>query len=217
LDEALERIRRTTISTNIRTGETEQTDIFGLIDSASIRRKYGYEGRLQWCEIVLSEWVFNAIRANEVLTLHRDYFRLRKPLERRVYELARKHCGQQQKWKISLKLLLKKSGSQSPTKKFRYLIKNLAANDHLPDYSVRFDVDADMVSFHNRNSMPKDKPATRKPIQPDTFERVAALGLKQDKYVLEQEFWQWIDKQGIVPRDVDALFLEFCRGRLKGS
>ncbi|MCA9184408.1 MAG: replication initiator protein A [Pirellulaceae bacterium] len=28
-----------------------------------------------------------------MLTLHRDYFRLRKPLERRVYEIARKHCG----------------------------------------------------------------------------------------------------------------------------
>jgi plasmid replication initiation protein len=43
----------------------------------------------------LSDWVFNAVAAREILTLSRDYFRLRKPLERRLYELARKHCGQQ--------------------------------------------------------------------------------------------------------------------------
>src|SRR5690606_23197701 len=41
LQEALERIRGTTISTNIRTGDEEQTDTFGLIDSSSIRRKHG--------------------------------------------------------------------------------------------------------------------------------------------------------------------------------
>jgi len=217
LDEALERLRGTTISTNIRTGDEVQTDMFGLIDSASVRRKYGYEGRLLWCEIVLSEWVFNAIKANEVLTLHRDYFRLRKPLERRVYELARKHCGQQSTWKISLDLLLKKSGSQSPVKKFRYLIKHLTASNHLPDYTVSFDIDTDMVMFNNRHSMPKDRArknrSAHQSIHPDTFERVAALGIKQDKYVLEQEFRQWVEKQGITVRDMDALFLEFCRGR----
>ncbi len=36
-----------------------------------------------------------AIKAHEVLTLPPDYFRLRKPTERRIYEIARKHCGKQ--------------------------------------------------------------------------------------------------------------------------
>ena len=62
----------------------------------------------------LSDWVFNAIRAREILTLHRDYFRLRKPIERRVYEIARKHCGQQDEWKIGLVTLLKKIGLAEP-------------------------------------------------------------------------------------------------------
>src|SRR3984957_12328618 len=75
LQEAIERIRGTTISTNIRTGDEEQTDTFGLIDSSSIRRKHGLDGRLLTCEITISDWVFNAIKHNEVLTLHRDYFR----------------------------------------------------------------------------------------------------------------------------------------------
>ena len=59
--------------------------------------------------INLSDWVFNAVGQHEVLTLHRDYFRLRKPLERRMYELARKHCGKQDEWAISLDLLRKKT------------------------------------------------------------------------------------------------------------
>ena len=77
-------------------GQIEDRGIaFGLIDAASIRRKHGMDGRLLWCEVELSNWVFNAIQAQEVLTLHKDYFRLRKPIERRVYEIARKHCGRQ--------------------------------------------------------------------------------------------------------------------------
>ncbi len=69
--------------------------------------------------------MFNAIRHNEVLTLHRDYFRLRKPIERRIYELARKHCGQQPSWKVSVDVLLKKSGSKSKDFEFRRAVRNL--------------------------------------------------------------------------------------------
>ena len=68
LVEALERLRGTTISTNVVTGGEEQTDVFGLIDKGTVRRKYGLGGRIQWIDIVLSDWVFNAIKANEVLT-----------------------------------------------------------------------------------------------------------------------------------------------------
>src|SRR5580700_5095613 len=142
LCEAIDRLAGTRITTNIRTGEEEQTDSFGLIDAASIRRKHGLDGRLLWCEIKLSEWVFNAIQSQEVLTLHPDYFRLGKPLERRVYELARKHCGRQSSWQISLELLFKKSGSRGISRRFRQMVRNIAKHDHLPDYHVTFDDDA---------------------------------------------------------------------------
>ena len=76
--------------------------------------------------VKLSDWVFRSIAAKEVLTLHKDYFRLRKPIERRVYEIARKHCGKQDSWKISLAMLKLKCGSRAPTKGFRHDIKQLA-------------------------------------------------------------------------------------------
>lgn len=216
LQEALERVRGTTITTNIRTGDEEQIDTFGLIESSSIRRKFGLDGRLLWCDVTLSDWVFNAIKANEVLTLHRDYFRLRKPLERRVYEVARKHCGQQASWKISVELLLKKSGSQSPLKQFRYLLKELASKDHLPDYRVDLDSENDDVTFINRGSMPSDKPKQWKGnISPDAMEKVSRLGLVEDKYFIEQEFRNWITTSGIKPKNVDAMFIDFAKKRKK--
>ena len=146
---ALERLRGTTISTNIRTGDEEQIDTFGLIDASSIRREKGLDGCLLWVEVTLSDWVFRAIRAGEGLTLNRDYFRLGKPYERRAYEIARKHCGQKADWRIGLELLRKKMGARSPLKKFRFFTKQLAESNHLPDYTVEFDEEADQVVFRN--------------------------------------------------------------------
>lgn len=51
-------------------------------------------------QVVLSDWLYRAAMAKSVLTLSRNYFRLRKPLERRIYELARKHCGRLPGWTV---------------------------------------------------------------------------------------------------------------------
>ena len=175
LVEALERLRGTTISTNIRTRDEEQIEVFGLIDKGTVRRKHGLDGRLQWVEIRLSDWVFDAIKAKEVLTLNRDYFRLRKPYERRAYELARKHCGRNKEWKIGLELLRKKMGATSPLKKFRYFINELTERDHLPDYVVEL-TEGDMVVFSNCKAWWKesDEPPLPRPRSRtlDTYERV---------------------------------------------
>ena len=40
-------------------------------------------------EIQISKWILNLIGRKSVLTLHRDYFHLRKPVERRVCEIAK--------------------------------------------------------------------------------------------------------------------------------
>jgi len=215
LVEALDRLEGTRIRTNIVTGDEEQIEGFGLIDASAIRRKQGLDGRLLFCEIKLSDWVFNAIRSNEVLTLHRDYFRLRKPLERRVYELARKHCGQQTSWKVSLAILLKKSGSQSPEKLFRQMVKHLAASDHLPDYRVEFDLKTDMVTFHNRGTMKAALAAAAEPwtgrLDGDIYGDARNLAPGWDVYHLEREFRNWLGAEEIVPKNPEKMFLKFCK------
>lgn len=214
LQDAIERIRGTTISTNIRTGDEEQLDTFGLIDSSSIRRKHGLDGRLISCEITLSDWVFNAIKHNDVLTLHRDYFRLRRPIERRIYELARKHCGQQPFWKVSVEILLKKSGAKSSEKEFRRSLRELAATDHLPDYHVTFAEQEGMVIFENRGTM-KGAAATVEPwagrLDPDVGGDARNAAPGWDIHYLEQEWRLWLGENEISPKHPERHFVKFCQ------
>lgn len=213
LKAALERLSGTRITTNITTAETEVMDGFGLIERFRIVRQTR-DGRMQEVEIKLSDWVFNAIRAKEVLTLHRDYFRLRKPLERRIYELARKHCGAQNNWKISLDLLQKKCGSNSTSREFKRLVQNIVRQDakhgHMPDYSVRLGDDGH-VHFANRGTMlPKEEP--RQPsliyLKPETYEKARAAAPSWDIHYLEQEWRDWIKTP---PKYPDSAFVGFCK------
>ncbi len=86
LREAFERLAGTRITTNITTGDEEITSGFGLIESWEIVRK-SRGGRMAHVTVTLSEWLFRAVLGRSVLTLNRDYFRLRRPLERRPLTL----------------------------------------------------------------------------------------------------------------------------------
>ena len=135
LREALERLSGTRIVTNVATGGVESTRGFGLIDAWEILRKTR-GGRMILVTVTLSDWIYRSVISKSVLTLSRDYFHLRKPLERRIYEIARKHCGRQTEWRIGLETLLKKSGSTSPRRVFRKMIRDIAEEDGLPDYGL---------------------------------------------------------------------------------
>lgn len=211
LREALERLSGTRIQTNVVTGGEEVLDDFGLIDKFRIVRQTR-DGRMQEVEIELSDWVFNAISSREVLTLHRDYFRLRRPLERRLYEIARKHCGSQASWRISLPKLQYKCGSTSTGKEFKRLISKIitenGAHRHIPDYEIA--LADDMVTFHKRETMPKasDPCAAIPPLRPDTYEAAREAAPGWDVRVLEGEWREWATEQ---PRNPDAAFIGFCR------
>lgn len=216
---ALERLSGTRITTNIVTGGQEITRGFGLIDQFEIVRETR-DGRMQEVEIKLSDWVFNAIDQKEVLTIHRDYFRLRKPIERRIYELARKHCNRKQDWKISLGLLQKKCGAVSCSREFRRLLTNIVEEDrqhaHMPDYSVELTED-DMVVFRSRGTLPaisskinSDMASVR--ISADGYDEAKQAAPGWDIYVIEQEWRSWMCEWEMeVPRDIDAAFVGFCR------
>jgi len=213
---ALQRLSGTRITTNIITGNKEITRGFGLIESFEIVRKTR-DGRMQEVEVKLSDWVFNAIESKEVLTINPGFFRLRKPLERRIYDLARKHCGKQEKWKISLELLQKKSGSASTLREFRRLVQHIAdqdaEHDHIPDYAVRLE-DSDTVTVHYRN-FEKPKDTRQLPLvmlDPETLHDAKTLAQGWDVYFLEQEWRNWMADGGMdAPRNPDKAFLGFVR------
>lgn len=102
-------------------------------------------------EVTLSRWLYNAVQSFEVLTIHPDYFRLRKPLARRLYEIGRKHCGHQAHWSISLALLQEKAGSKSTIREFRRALRAIQEDDSLPEYRFVLGSD-DKVTFYTRDT-----------------------------------------------------------------
>lgn len=220
LKDALTRLRGTTIVTNIKTGGEDTTHGFGLIEEFKIRRKT-FDGRMLDLEITLSEWAYRSVISKNVLTLHRDYFRLRKPFERRMYELARKHCGMKDEWTIGLELLQKKCGSSSPLRVFRALVKKVCEHDaehtHFPDYAVT--MTNDMIHFRNRSgrkvkpdpvSITNDSPY----IDPETMHDAKTVAPGYDIYALYDEWVSWWHDMGKPELKSPAgAFIGFCKKR----
>jgi plasmid replication initiation protein len=216
LREAFERLAGTRITTNLAVDGLEVTRGFGLIEGWEIVRKTR-GGRMISVSVTLSDWLYRAVLSSAVLTLSRDYFRLRKPLERRIYELARKHCGRQAEWRVSLATLQKKCGSNSTDKEFRRLVRTIVTQDrlyaHIPDYAIEL-TDSDMVVFTNRGKLTelpsKEVPAGSvvRRLKPEAYARARDVAPEWDVYYLEQEWRDWMTEP---PRDPEAAFVGFCR------
>lgn len=190
LREAFERLAGTRITTNLETGGMEATRGFGLIESWEIlRRSRG--GRMISVTVTLSEWLYRAVLAKSVLTLSRDYFRLRKPLERRVYELARKHCGRQPDWRVSLATLHKKAGSTAPIRVFRAAIRRMIAENHLPGYLLT-EEEGDVIRVTRRGAAVADGPL----LPPEALEAAKARAPGWDVHALEAEWRGWWAETG---------------------
>jgi len=150
MGDALARLSGTRIETNIETAGKRERAGFGLIDSWRVIER-DRDDRMVAIEISLPDWLCRSVKAMHVLTLNRDYFRIRKPLDRRIYELARKHCGAQSKWHVTMKVLYEKSGSRDALRNFRMAVKMLAESGDLPDYRIAFDQENDAVTFYSRD------------------------------------------------------------------
>ena len=149
---ALDRLAGTRMKTTLKTGRPGKggSKWFGLIDGAETVTK-GPGDRMESIRITLSEWTYNAVLSLEVLTIPREYFRLRKPIAKRIYELARKHCGDQGRWKVSLDLLQKKVGSRALLRKFRAAVIVIAEEGPLLDYHMKYLPAEDAVVFYSQN------------------------------------------------------------------
>lgn len=197
LREAFERLAGTRITTNLVQGELEITRGFGLIEDWEIVRKTR-GGRMIQVRVTLSEWLYSAIKAKSVLTLNRGYFSLRRPLERRLYELARKHCGRQPEWRISLEVLQKKAGSNSPRRVFRAMLRDVIEADNIPDYVLALGQD-DLLSVTPRAPLIETVPqaqTTLAPLAETTLQRARQLSPGWDIYALEAEWREMWHRSG---------------------
>lgn len=210
LRDAFERLAGTRITTNLTSGGREITRGFGLIESWEIER-HSRGGRMISVSVTLSEWLFQAVLSKSVLTLNRDYFRLRKPLERRVYELARKHCGRQDGWRVSVDTLLKKSGSASPRRVFRRMLRDMITADRLPDYAMS-EEPGDLIRFAPRDGVVEDPRILPPSLRAETLEAARALRPGEDVHALEAR-WRgvWVRSGRPRLRAPDAAFLGWLK------
>jgi len=216
LREAFERLAGTRITTNYETGGHEVTTGFGLIESWQIVRK-SRGGRMVSVAVTLSEWLWRAVLSKSVLTLSREYFQLRKPLERRIYELIRKHCGRQPAWRVSVEVLHKKSGSASPRRVFRRMLRDMIAADLLPDYHLS-EEPGDVIRASPRASMVEPPVQSPRPqLAAATLEAARATAPGADVYALQAE-WEamWRRSGSPVLRSPDRAFLGWLARRGEG-
>ena len=227
LKNAFERLNGVSVSTNVETAGIKESAGFHLIEKWHVIENSHEKSRMVKVEVKLSDWFYRALIGREVLTINRDYFRLRKPTERRMYELARKHCGNQEQWKISLTNLKEKCGAQSLTKYFRASIKEIIAantrHQHFPDYGICLS-DMDVVTFTNLDT---EKHQSRYPLRMSekatalcgtlkggTLERgqdiVIQSGTGWDYRAIIEEFTAYLQKKG-APDKLNGAFIGFVR------
>ncbi len=225
LKRALTRLQYTQIHTNIQEAGIGAWRQISLITDAIIVKEDA-TGRMLDVELELGAWLVKAVESNNVLTLSREYFQLRKPLERRLYELARKHCGQQSEWKIGLAGLKEKCGSSSTDKEFKRLVKSICETDadehHMPDYTFRLMADilivrprpefaAALKGESYQAALPFSGGALR--VSGDAIEEGRALARGWDIHAIEEEWRCWVSDKGIAVKNPDAHFRDFCRKR----
>jgi plasmid replication initiation protein len=158
LVEGLGRLKSTTIRTNLldEDGEGGEQETFSWLDSVRIkwRKDRNGEKMMQAVRVELSDRLFNTLqKSNKILTYDPRYFGL-KPIEKRLYEIARAYCGNQQRgFKMNIEKLRLRVGIQSDLRYFKAELAKISGNMHaLPDYGVM------LVDPRLKRSLDKNQP-----------------------------------------------------------
>lgn len=208
LEDAFARLQGAQFITNIRAGGKIITKIFGLVDEAGfVRREDNF--RVDHCEVVLSDWFMNAIESADVVTISEQYFRLRRPLERRLYEIGKKQLGKKPRWQIYLDKLQSKTGSNAPLKKFRLNLREIIEADTTPD--IRFELtEDDLVIVRPRVAKTEYRPHIVLPEWAEDKARKIAIEKGRDYHALREEWLQWVGSKE-PPKSAGAAFVAFCK------
>lgn len=138
IGEQLERLSGSRYLTNVKTESTREKKSFGLIESYTVleRAGAGDKGVVLAVEITLSEWMFNSIQERRILTISPEYFRLKKPTERKLYEIVRRWCGEKSSHRVELEKIHQKMVPNLANKEFRRVIRDIVKAGNIPDYKL---------------------------------------------------------------------------------
>jgi plasmid replication initiation protein len=144
IEGAIERLQGTQIRTNIVTGGERTKEWFSWLDNAKvIYRQTGEidpetgqpKERMEKITVTLCEWLWRAIKMDDAKFNYDPKFFEMSPLEKRLYEIARAHCGKSgfRMWMDKLQVRV---GSEDTPRKFRMKLKRIADRKRpLPGYA----------------------------------------------------------------------------------
>lgn len=221
---ALTRLRSTMISTDIESAQECERAGFGWIDDFRIINRKSKQGKsvMIGVEVTISRWMYRAITLDRrVLTVDEEYFKIRKGLTKRLYEIARKHCGKQADWTIGLAKLKVKCGvsSSRPLRKFKSDLLAIHKEDNLPAYtfSIQQGKRDNIVVFKSRkqpNIIEGKANATKEKLlvaSINAIDKARRLYPGYDVDHIEREWKIWAEEQDTFVSDPDKAFLGFCK------
>ena len=93
------------------------------------------------------------------------------------------------------------------------MVRHLAKHDHLPDYSVSFDTETDMVKFHNRGSLAAALPSSfwDGRLDTETYNDARQAAPGWDVYHIEAQWRRWLGENEIEPKYPARHFVKFCK------
>lgn len=145
LKNALIRLSTNFVHTTVRTEHQKQEGGFHWIDNWTTATDQDGEEPTGLWSATLNEWLVQGIvQDNNILTLNPAYYRLTSGLEKRLYQIARKHAGKQAHGTfITMVALHAKAGSGDTLKQFAYEVRCMAREKGcILDYNLK-------VSYHD--------------------------------------------------------------------
>lgn len=136
--QALQRLKATSIITNVsQAGWTSDRGVSWIDSYEFVTRETARGNMMAACEIEVSEWAFKMMTdVKRALTVDPAYFDITGALERKLYGIARKFCGNQRGWSVGLEKLRDICGSTRPVYRFRKEIHEISERQTIPGYSI---------------------------------------------------------------------------------
>lgn len=139
LKECLDRLKSTTIKTNIRGKGKDRQATFSWIDRWTDDVD-AETGQSRGMSLTISDWLYEGMTScGGILSIHPHYFLLSGAYERWLYRVVRKHAGNQKTgWLCTLSVLYQKSGCGDRSSKFKSAIYKVITADSMPEYYVEW-------------------------------------------------------------------------------
>lgn len=138
LRDALERLKTTAVTTNIRVARGKKSVMFSWIDGwedlidAQTKESRGMS-------LTVSDWFYKGVTEDGgILSIDPSYFLISGGRERWLYRVARKHAGGNGAagFAISMPVLFDKSGAEGTYRRFKFEMLRIVKRNDLPGFSL---------------------------------------------------------------------------------